>query len=152
MRELAVGVAVQATFTLAFTAFSMAMTVIRLIGDGIMRRFGNKASLSFGALIAASGLALAVTASGPAVGVAGFALLGAGCALGSPILIAVVTRLPDIAPAAALSSYATFTFFGLMAGPPLIGFIAKRWGLDVGLATVALTLVCSAVVARKLAV
>ena len=67
----------------------------------------------------------------------GFLLLGAGVALGAPILFNAAARVPGLAPGAGLATYATFSFVGFLAGPPVIGFIGEQFGLHVGFAMVA---------------
>jgi hypothetical protein len=85
----------------------------------------------------------------PSTTLLGFALLGAGCSLGAPILYAAALRIPGIPPAAGLSTFATFSFVGFLAGPPVIGFVAEAVGLPWGIALVAALSVASAVASRK---
>jgi MFS family permease len=133
---------------LGFGAFSLTMTLGRFMGDAIIPRIGAKRWLLMGGLIAASGLVLAVILPYPPVALLGFALLGAGSSLGAPILYSAALRVPGISPAGGLATFATFSFVGFLAGPPLIGFIADAFGLPWGLLFVALMLLVSSVVSR----
>ena len=133
---------------LGFGAFSLTMTLGRFLGDAIIPRIGAKRWLLLGGLIAASGLVLAVILPYPPVALLGFALLGAGSSLGAPILYSAALRVPGISPAGGLATFATFSFVGFLAGPPLIGFIADAFGLPWGLLFVALVLLGSSIVSR----
>ncbi|HEY0110617.1 MAG TPA: MFS transporter, partial [Fibrella sp.] len=120
----------------------------RFMGDALIPRIGAKRWLMLGGLIGAAGLVLAVVIPTPAVALLGFALLGAGSSLGAPILYSAALRIPNIPPAAGLATFATFSFVGFLAGPPLIGFIAEGFGLSWGLLFVAFMLLVSALVSR----
>ncbi|MBO0947852.1 MFS transporter [Fibrella forsythiae] len=133
---------------LGFGAFSLTMTLGRFMGDAIIPQIGAKRWLLIGGLIGAAGLVLAVVVPVPAVALIGFALLGAGSSLGAPILYSAALRIPNIPPAAGLATFATFSFVGFLAGPPLIGFIAEGFGLNWGLLFVAFMLLASALVSR----
>ncbi|MBO0930423.1 MFS transporter [Fibrella aquatilis] len=133
---------------LGFGAFSLTMTLGRFMGDAIIPRIGAKRWLLLGGLMAAAGLVLAVVLPYPPIALLGFAMLGAGSSLGAPILYSAALRVPGISPAAGLATFATFSFVGFLAGPPLIGFIAQGFGLSWGLLFVALMLIGSAIVSR----
>ncbi len=133
---------------LGFGAFSLTMTVGRFTGDALIPKVGTKRFLQIGGLVAAIGLVLMVLLPHPAVALLGFALLGAGCSLGAPILYAAALRVPGIAPAAGLATFATFSFIGFLAGPPIIGFVADAYGLQWGILLVAGMMLLSAGLSR----
>jgi len=133
---------------LGFGCFSLTMTAGRFLGDAIIPRYGGRNLLFWGALVAASGLALAIAVPVPVAVLVGFLLLGAGSSLGAPILYAASMRVPGIPAAAGLATFATFSFIGFLAGPPLIGFVAEAFGLGWGLALVGGLLLASAVLTR----
>ena len=133
---------------LGFGAFSLTMTGFRFLGDAIIPKIGPKRWLQFGGLLAAAGLFFAIAFPYPSTALLGFALLGAGCSLGAPILYAASMRVPGIPPAAGLATFATFSFIGFLAGPPVIGFVAEAFGLYYGLAFVGIILLISSGLAR----
>ena len=133
---------------LGFGAFSLTMTLGRFLGDAIIPYIGARRWLLLGGIIAASGLIMAVLLPYAPTALLGFALLGAGSSLGAPILYSAALRVPGIAPAAGLATFATFSFVGFLAGPPLIGFIADAYGLPWGLLFVALLLLGSSILSR----
>ena len=57
-------------------------------------------------------------------------------------------RVPGIPPAAGLATFATFSFIGFLAGPPVIGFVSEAFGLYYGLGFVAVILLISAGLSR----
>lgn len=133
---------------LGFAAFSLTMTAFRFTGDAIIPKIGGKRWLQIGGIVAALGLVVAIVLPYPLTGLLGFAILGAGCSLGAPVLYAAALRVPGIPPAAGLATFATFSFIGFLAGPPVVGFIAEEFGLAAGLGFVAVTLFISAGLAR----
>lgn len=133
---------------LGFASFSLTMTGFRFLGDAIIPKIGAKRWLQIGGVLAASGLLFAILLPYPPTALLGFALLGAGCSLGAPILYAAALRVPGIPPAAGLATFATFSFIGFLAGPPIIGFVAEGFGLYYGLGFVAVMLLISAGLSR----
>ncbi|WP_080054744.1 MFS transporter [Spirosoma aerolatum] len=133
---------------LGFGAFSLTMTSFRFLGDGIIPRIGAKRWLQVGGFLGALGLVIAIAFPYPATALVGFALLGVGCSLGAPILYSASMRVPGIPPAAGLATFATFSFIGFLAGPPVIGFVAESFGLYYGLGLVAVILLISAGLSR----
>ena len=133
---------------LGFASFSLTMTGFRFLGDTIIPKIGAKRWLQIGGVLAASGLVFAIALPYPLTALVGFALLGVGCSLGAPILYAAALRVPGIPPAAGLATFATFSFIGFLAGPPIIGFIAEGFGLYYGLGFVAVMLLISVGLSR----
>lgn len=134
---------------LGFTFFSLTMMAMRFAGDVLVPRFGERNLLYFTALCSALALLIVIVAQGPVAGLIGFLLLGAGVALGSPILFNAAARVPGLAPGAGLATYATFSFVGFLVGPPIIGWVGEHWGLATGFAMVlALTVAALAAVRR----
>jgi len=133
---------------LGFTLFSFAMMSMRFTGDVLIPRFGERNLLYFTALCSALALVVIISAQGPIVGLIGFLLLGGGVALGAPILFNAAARVPGLAPGAGLATYATFSFLGFLAGPPVIGWIGEGHGLATGFVLV-LALALAATIAVR---
>ena len=133
---------------LGFASFSLTMTGFRFLGDAILPKIGATRWLQIGGIVGALGILVAIALPFPSTALAGFALLGAGCSLGAPVLYSASLRVPGIPPAAGLATFATFSFIGFLAGPPIIGFVSEGFGLYYGLALVAVVLLLSAGLAR----
>jgi hypothetical protein len=71
---------------LAYTAFSLAMTASRTIGDRLNRRLGPVTLARSGAVAATLGLGLALAIGSVPVAIAGFAAMGAGLGVVVPVL------------------------------------------------------------------
>lgn len=134
---------------LGFTCFSLTMMAMRFTGDILIPRFGGRNMLYFSALFTVFALATVIAAPNSLSGIFGFLLLGAAVALGAPILFNAAARLPGLAPGAGLATYATFSFIGFLAGPPVIGFIGEKFGLQAGFAMVAALALLSLAAIRR---
>lgn len=126
-----------------FAAFSLTMAAGRFVGDSIVGRFGPDRVLRMSAVLAAGGLAAALVIGQPFAAVAGCAAVGFGIANIIPILFSAAGRIPDVEPGKALAAVATTGYFGLLAGPPLIGLVAEFSGLPLafGLVSAACALI-----------
>jgi predicted MFS family arabinose efflux permease len=112
----------------AYAAFSLLMITGRVVGDGLVGAAGSRATVGFGALLAAAGLAITAAWPGLAGGVIGFGLVGAGLANVVPVLFSVAGRIGS-SPAVGVASAATSGYAGLLIGPVIIGAIASAVGL-----------------------
>lgn len=120
-----------------FAVYAFFMAGGRFLGDEIIARFGGRAVLRAGGIIACTGLMPAVFFQHPALVLAGFALVGAGVSLGAPILYAAASRVPGMAKGAGLATMNTFAMAAFLGGPALIGFIAKAFSLPFAFGVVA---------------
>jgi MFS family permease len=126
----------------AFAAFSATMTIGRLLGDAVLRRYPRRVAVRGFAAAAAlglgAGLALAdvlhsaAPALATAAAVAGFTVLGAGISLTVPALLAEAGS-SSARPAEAIGAVSTGGYLGFLVGPPAIGGVAQLAGLPVAL-------------------
>jgi MFS family permease len=112
----------------AYAAFSLLMITGRIGGDRLVGAAGPRATVGFGALLAAAGLAISTAWPGLAGGVLGFGLVGAGLANVVPVLFSVAGRVGS-SPAVGVASAATAGYAGLLIGPVIIGAVASSVGL-----------------------
>jgi fucose permease len=110
---------------------------MRFCGDTLTHRFGPARVVRGGGVLAAAGLAGMVLLGSAPAAIVGFTCVGVGLAAGFPIALSAAGRTAGMTPAAAIGAVATAGYSGLLAGPPLIGFIAERAGLSVSLLFVA---------------
>ncbi|OEU99123.1 transporter [Streptomyces qinglanensis] len=118
---------------LGIAVVSGMMVLARLFADGWRNRWGDRRVVLLGSALAGAGLACALAAGGVAPALAGFACVGLGIAAVTPCVYAAAAREGSDA----LTLVAAMGTTGLLAGPPLIGFIASANGLAWGMATVA---------------
>ncbi|MFE2430558.1 MFS transporter [Streptomyces sp. NPDC059373] len=112
---------------------SVMMVMARLFADGWRSRWGDGLIVRGGSALAGAGLALALLSGGVVPALIGFACVGLGIAAVTPcVYVAAAGQGSD-----ALTLVATMGTIGLLAGPPVIGFIANSTGLVWGLGAVA---------------
>lgn len=131
---------------LAFTAFSLTMTLSRVFGDTLRARLGDARMVPLGALLGGAGLLLAVLAAWPWLAAVGFAAFGLGIANVVPVLYGAGGRA---AGGRGIARVATVGYLGFMAGPPLIGALAQLSSLRLSLAVVAVLTAVIALVAPR---
>ena len=134
----------------AFVVFNLAMTATRLAGDAVVTRIGRVRTVLGGGLVGAFGMALAMLAPDLGAGMAGYALLGVGCANIVPVMFTLAgaqRRMPEhmVIPAVTTMGYA-----GVLAGPALIGFVAEALSLSAALLAVAATLALAAALGARI--
>jgi MFS family permease len=118
---------------LGFGAFSLTMTLGRLVADRVTIALGPVRLVRLGGTLAASGLMLAMLLPGTIPAIAGFALVGAGLSSLVPTVFSAAGRTPGVAASVAIATVSTTGYFGFLCGPPLIGvaseFITLRWAM-----------------------
>ncbi|GAB3502827.1 MFS transporter [Emticicia fontis] len=130
----------ESTSGIGFAAFSVAMAAMRISGDKLINRFNPQTVVLYGALIAASGLLMAVIIPIGIATIIGFVLVGIGCANIVPVFFSTAGNLPDMAPSAAIAGVTTLGYIGQLAGPALLGFIAEITSLPLALGLVSILL------------
>lgn len=113
--------------SLGLIAVSAFMVVIRLLGDGLVARFGRRNVVRFGGVCAAAGYgAVSVVSSLPLL-VLGWALVGFGVGMIAPQVYAVAGHLGG---GRVLAVVVTFGYAAFLAGPAVIGFLVQRVGIQ----------------------
>ena len=135
---------------LGYASFSAAMTAGRLTGDRVVERFGPSATIVGGGIVAAAGLVLAAFAPAWPMALAGFALVGFGCANIVPVLFSAAGRQRDMPESLAMPAIMTVGYAGLLAGPAAIGFVAHATSLRAAFIVLAFGLLAIAAAGRRL--
>ncbi|MGW0532516.1 MFS transporter [Streptomyces sp. NPDC003032] len=118
---------------LGIAVVSGMMVVARLFADGWRSRWGDGRVVLAGSALAGAGLILALVSGGLVPALLGFACVGLGIAAVTPcVYVAAAGQGSD-----SLTLVAAMGTTGLLAGPPLIGFIAHASSLVWGFAAVA---------------
>lgn len=112
---------------LAFATFLAAMTCGRLLGVGLLDRFGRVPVLRGLFALAALGSLLVVVGSTPLAFV-GVVLWGIGASLGFPVGMSAAAGDPQRA-AARLSVVSTIGYVAFIVGPPLLGMLGDHVGV-----------------------
>lgn len=110
---------------LGYGAFSLTMTIGRLLGDYLSSLQSPAFIVRIGGLTACAGFLVAVVSRNPYVVLAGFAITGVGLSNIIPMIFRVAGNQPGINAGAGIASVATIGYMGFLVGPPFIGFIAE---------------------------
>ncbi|SCG57047.1 Predicted arabinose efflux permease, MFS family [Micromonospora echinaurantiaca] len=119
---------------LGYVMFAACQTIGRLVGDRLQVRASTVRLLQRGTLVASGGMAVAVLSPWPAIGVAGFAIVGIGLATPLPVLFSIVGHLGsdqsgEAGAAAMVARFTTLTYSGILLAPAMIGWFAELVGL-----------------------
>lgn len=115
--------------------FLTAMTGGRLLGVGLLARFGRVPVLRGTAALAAIGLLLVIFAEHPALVITGVVLWGLGASLGFPVGMSAAADEPRLA-AARVGTVSAIGYVAFLAGPPLLGLLGDLVGLRLALLAV----------------
>lgn len=141
-RELAAFAGAGAAF------FAACQAGVRLVGDRLRRRLGDRVMIAGSLALGALGYALVAAAPGFRVGLAGFALVGLGTACVVPCCFALLAREPERA-AAALGLASLVAGLIRLPTPLYLGFVAAAWSDEVAFAGIALGLLAGAALAHR---
>lgn len=109
-----------------FTAFSLAMLAMRLIGDRTVQRFGQQLVILGGLVLAFIGFALLICAPTAALLFAGFFLIGIGSANVVPVFYSLLGRQNVMPINLAVPAVSTLGYLGVLMGPAAIGLLAHQ--------------------------
>ena len=128
------------TAALGYALFSTGMAVSRLTGDWARMKFGSILLVRWSALLAAFGLAVALSVPSSVIAIISLTFAGIGIGNAAPILFAGGGRLEPSAPGRGIAAVTTLGYAGFLAGPPLIGFAAEFVGLPMALGLMVLAI------------
>ena len=114
---------------LGYLVFSLAMTCMRLLGDGLVQKLGRTVSLVLGSAIAFAGFMIATLLPAWELALAGYALVGIGCANIVPVLFSLSGQQKSMPESLAIPAVTTLGYAGVLAGPAIIGFVAHSTSL-----------------------
>lgn len=136
-----------------YIALVGAQFIGRILGDGMVDRFGQRLVAQAGGILVALGMGLALAFPTIPGTLAGFAAAGFGVATLVPAAMEQADKLPGLAPGTGLSVVSWLMRLGFLFSPPLVGFIAQQQSLRAGLMVVPIAglvvLLCSGVLQRK---
>jgi MFS family permease len=131
-----VALAEQAIAPLGLSAFALAMTIGRLIGDSARIKFGDRSLMIGCGIVALIGLTIALTFTHPFAVITGFFIVGIGLSVIVPIAYSIAGATKDLPPGVGLAMVTTVGYAGFLFGPPIIGFLADSFTLRYALVLV----------------
>ena len=111
-----------------FAIFSAAMLVMRLTGDAIVSRLGQRAVVLGGTLTTMLGFLGVIYLPGAAMYL-GFFAIGVGAANVVPVFYSLLGRQDVMPLSTAVPAVSTLGYLGVLMGPAAIGFLAHAIGI-----------------------
>ncbi len=109
----------------AFGAFSVTMTVVRLVADRVVARIGAAAYVQRAALVGAAGLLGAALAPNVVLAIVAWAVFGVGLAGCVPQFFSAAGNIDPAAAGTYLARVTGMGYLGLLAGPAIIGILTN---------------------------
>ena len=122
----------------AYVAGQGLATIARFTLGPTVGALGIRRGIAIGAGLSAFGIALEALTSVPALGAVGLALSCVGITVVWPLLLAEVSNEAQH-PAVAIGGVTAAGYLGMVAGPPIVGFVAGPLDLTAGLLVLAAT-------------
>jgi MFS family permease len=138
-------------FAVALGAGAQAAT--RFFADPFVERYSPTVVSRVLLRVLGAGVLLVFFAPSHWLALAGFALIGAGTSVIFPLAMSAAAQLTDRPAPTNVASLAQISFVAFLLGPPLLGYIAQRfgirWSFGVGLPLVILSIVCAKALGTK---
>ena len=133
-----------------FAAFSTTMLLGRFACDRLVVRYGAARVVTIGAVISALGLIGGLIPGTTTAAVIGFAVMGIGLAPGFPVIYSAAGSVPGIPSGRGVAAVATIGYTGFLAGPPILGLLARYSSIRVVFVIVALLILSIPLFTRAL--
>jgi hypothetical protein len=134
---------------LGYTAFALAMVIVRLTGNRLQTRFRTGQLLPVLAVIATAGFTAGLLGGVPVTVIGGFACLGVGLALVVPTVNSAAGRLPGLSQGTGIAMVSACGWAGFVFGPPIIGELASASSLTAALGVLPALTACIAVATAR---
>ena len=122
-------------FTYGYLIFMTVMAISRFFSDGIIDRIGMEKTYIISACFVSIGIGMAVLFPTFWMAMAGFCLVGFGVSSVFPMTFALAGTSKKYSPGMAISLITTYGIAGMLIGPPLIGYLAHAFNLQISFIT-----------------
>ena len=112
-----------------YAVFSVAMLIMRLIGDKVVQFLGEEKAVVLGSSLAGLGFLWIIIIDTFYLMLVGFVLLGLGAANIVPVLYSLLQYQKDMPINAAVTAVTCMGYTGVILGPAILGFIAQGIGI-----------------------
>ena len=109
--------------------FSVAMLIMRLIGDKVVQFLGEEKAVVLGSSLAGLGFLWIIIIDNFYLMLVGFVLLGLGAANIVPVLYSLLQYQKDMPINAAVTAVTCMGYTGVILGPAILGFIVQGIGI-----------------------
>ena len=112
-----------------YAVFSVAMLIMRLIGDKVVQFLGEEKAVVLGSSLAGLGFLWIIIIDNFYLMLVGFILLGLGAANIVPVLYSLLQYQKDMPINVAVTAVTCMGYTGVILGPAILGFIAQGIGI-----------------------
>lgn len=138
---------------LGFIAFSLCMTLGRLLGDGLSEKVGTIPLISYGCLVSAAAGMLIMSAQ-LVLSIMGFGIFGLGLSVIIPEIYRLAGQTKGVPASVGISIVSGIGFTGFMIGPVFLGFISSLsslvWSFGFLSIAILLAFVLNTLILRKM--
>ena len=131
-----------------FTVFSAAMLVMRLVGDKLVQKLGQKIIVLGGSVLAFMGFLAVIFTPVTWLLYVGFFAIGVGSANVVPVFFSLLGRQQDMPIGLAVPAVSTLGYLGILMGPAAIGVLAHATSLYAAFGLLAGLVALQLVIAR----
>ena len=131
-----------------FTVFSAAMLVMRLMGDKLVQKLGQKIIVLGGSVLAFMGFLAVIFTPVNWLLYVGFFAIGVGSANVVPVFFSLLGRQQDMPIGLAVPAVSTLGYLGILMGPAAIGALAHATSLYAAFGLLAGLVALQLVIAR----
>lgn len=117
-------------FTYGYLVFMVFVTISRFVSDFMMNTIGMKKYYLLNATLIFTGMALPSMFPTVVCAIIGFSLVGVGTAPVIPMTYILSATNKRYSSSIAISLIATYALLGMFVGPPVVGFLAHLFGLQ----------------------
>ena len=115
--------------TAGYTAFIVAMTTARLLGDKLIAAVGETRLLVINGFVIASGFAVTVFFPSMLGAAIGFFITGAGLSIVVPLVFMLAGRSKKMNANYAIASVTLIGYIGFLSAPLLVGMVTNQFGM-----------------------
>nr|MBC7613305.1 MFS transporter [Pseudopedobacter sp.] len=126
-------------FTYGYLTFVIFMSISRFTSDYIIAKIGYAANYLLSSGLIISGILISIVFPIFWVAIIGFAMTGIGTASMFPMTLSLAGKSEKYSAGMGISIVATYSIFGMLVGPPLIGYISHAFDLRIAFILFALS-------------
>ncbi len=138
---------------IAVAAFAVSQGLMRFFADGFVDRHSPAEVARVLFLVLLAGCVTVYFSRFATLSLLGFAAMGIGTSAIFPLAMSAAAQRQDRSAAVNIAALAQFSFMIFLLGPPLLGFVAERYGIrasyGLGLPLIAISLATAGVLGRK---
>lgn len=119
---------------LAFAIGALAQGFARFFADHWLTRWGTRKVASGLVVVLGAGGSIVSVAPSPLIALLGFAMMGLGTSAMFPLAVSAAAQRTDRPAAVNVAALAQLAFVAFLVGPPLLGFVAEQYGVQMSFA------------------